>query len=357
MKNIIKIILFNILVILTIILIYLLFFPKKSYVDTLLDEQLNPTIEETFSSNINSMKIASINYFEKNENEKVTLEELIKNELLTDLKDSNKEKCDTDSYAEKKDNKILISLKCNDKEEKVEIDLEQKEKKKMFCLYEYKKEYDDKYSEWSDWSEWSKEEKKKDELTNVETKIENESNGTTIVSKSETISIDADKYISLACPEGYIEENQRCKKKQESNTIKASLKYTCPNGYGRNGTKCYNGYSTIDATKNYYCPSNSESTEFILSGSECKTYNIKYFDTNIVEYKYTCKEGYYLSDNKCYKEIEYDEEVEDTKEVTYYRYQTRKKLDKKIDIIWSSKDNKELLDRSYNITREISCEF
>ena len=71
---------------------------------------------------------------------------------------------------------------------------------------------------------------------------------------------------------------------------------------------------------------------------------------------FTSSETDFVKENDC---IGYfiEEEVKDYEEVTYYRYQTRNKIDKKNDIIWSSKDNKDLLNKSYNMTREISCEF
>jgi len=359
MRNSTKIILFNILIILTIILIYLLFFPKKSYTEKLLEK--NPEAEEVFNSNINSMKIAAINYFENNETEKVTLDELIKKELLFDLKDSNNNSCKKESYAEKHNDKITIDLKCEDKEDKIEFNIENnienKKRKKLFCLYEYTKETNKEYTDWSDWSEWTKDEKEKNDLTNVETKTETIEKGTKTVYNTKTISIDANKYVSLACPNGYQEEDSRCKKKQELNTINASIKYTCPNGYTKSGTKCYKGNNYIDATKSYYCPQDGKGTEYKLSNDKCKIYNVIYYDTSIVEYKYYCDSSYYLDGTKCNKQIEYEEEVKDYEEVTYYRYQTRNKIDKKNDIIWSSKDNKDLLNKSYNMTREISCEF
>ena len=47
-----KKILVTLLIILTIILMYTIIFPKKSYVETILDEELNPEIEENFNKNI-----------------------------------------------------------------------------------------------------------------------------------------------------------------------------------------------------------------------------------------------------------------------------------------------------------------
>jgi len=106
--------LFNILLILTLVVIYLLFFPKKSYIKAKYEE-FNPKAEETFNSNINSMKVASTKYFIDKKESKVTLKKLIDNNLITELKDSNEDTCDTKSYVEKKDDGLLINRECKDK--------------------------------------------------------------------------------------------------------------------------------------------------------------------------------------------------------------------------------------------------
>ena len=159
-----KKILTTLLLILMIILIYTIIFPKKSYVETLLDKELTPQIEETFNKNINTMKIAANEYFKESESKTVTLQELIEKKVITELKDSNNETCDNKSYVEKTNAKTTIYLKCNDKEETINIENKTKENK-MLCLYEYKKEKE----ELSDWSEWTEKEIKEDNNTVVET--------------------------------------------------------------------------------------------------------------------------------------------------------------------------------------------
>ncbi len=348
-------ILFNILVVLTILFIYFLFFPKNSYVKTKLDEELNPIIEESFSKNMNSLKIASVNYLDKNESESVTLQELIDKNLLVDLIDSNGNTCDTNSYVKKTEDGMIINLKCSDKEDTITI--RKTEKEKLLCLYEYRKETETGYSDWSEWSDWSTEPKEKNDLTNVETKTEQEENGTTISNDVREIRIDAYKNNRIACPSGFEESNGKCKKRKESNSISASISYNCPNGYNRNGLNCYNNQNVIEATKNYYCPTNQSNIEFELVDSTCKTYYVTYVAPIGNETYYTCPAGYTLSGENCYTTEEYETEETDYKEVTYYRYQTRNKIDAKFDIIWSSKDDKELLNNSYNMIRKVTCEF
>ena len=220
----IRTILFNVLVILTILFIYLKKKKKKSYVKEKLNNVTSPQVEETFNQNINSMKIAANRYFEENDKTSVTLKELIKNNLLVDLKDSNDSLCDTEkSYSELKDKTLYVHLKCTDSEKTIEEKFEEneeteieekeeietkeneetetkekeetetKEKKKLFCLYQYEKQIEEGYTDWSDWSNWQLEEVEKDEFTNVETKIEEELDGTKIVNDSREISIQATK--------------------------------------------------------------------------------------------------------------------------------------------------------------------
>lgn len=361
MKNssLIRTILFNTLLVLTLLVIYLLFFPKKSYVKEKL-ENSNPEVDETFNSNVNNMKIASLNFFENNESNKVTLQELIDKNLLVELKDSKGISCDNNSYVEKEDNKLLINLKCSDKEDKKEILLDNSEnnnEERLLCIYEYKKETSEGYTEWSDWSEWTKDKIEKNEYTNVEEKIEKEEDGKETIEKTREYSIEATYNTKQGCPDGATVSNGMCKKREETNSISASVKYSCPQGYNRNGDTCYGNVNSLPAIKQYYCPSNQGTVEFELSGDRCRTFNIRYTSPNETQAYYTCPNGYYLSGNRCYASETYNEEVPKYKDVTYYRYQKREKTNKKIDIIWSSKDNQELLDKEYIISRVITCEF
>lgn len=352
-SSLIRTIIFNILLILTLVFIYLLFFPKKSYVKTKLENKISPKVEETYNTNINNMKIASDAYFENNNVNKVTLEELVSNNLITQLKDSNDEFCSLNSYVEQDDEKTTIRLICPDNEGTVEIP----KNKENNCVYEYKKEISEGYTEWSDWSEWSLEKKESNDLTNVETKTEKEEDGTEIVNDSNQINIDAYWNQTSACPDGYYEEGDRCKRKEMKNSISASVKYTCPDGYRRSGTNCYNGNRSTTAKKIYYCPSDQSNIEFVLDGSSCQTYAITYTNKNASNGYYSCPDGYNLSGSTCYKYETSTHEQTKYKETTYYRYQTREKTASKIDVIWSYKDNQELLDKEYNMSEEPKCDF
>ncbi len=350
-------ILFNVLVILTIIFIYFMFFPKKSYVEEKLNLTLNPIIEETFNQNINSMAIASTKYFEENEKTKVTLSELIKNNLLVELKDSNNEICDVnESYSEKSNSKLSIYLKCNDKEDLV-VKKIKNEENKLFCLYQYEKKEPLGYTEWGAWSDWQEEKVEANELTNVETKIEKELDGTKTVTDNKQVSIDATLKTRISCPTGYSAEGTKCKKRVESKSITASISYSCPPGYTRNGTMCYSKDNTKEATKKYYCPTNQTNIEYELSGSTCKVYMLRYKEATKKESYYACPNNYQLSNNKCYKTETYEKEIDNYKEVTYYRYQTREKKAEKNVIKWSRPNDNNLLNDEYNMTIEVFCEF
>lgn len=334
----VRTILFNLLVILTILFIYFFFFPKKSYTKEQLDIEVSPIIDDMFNQNINNMKIASKIYFEENEETKVTIEELKNKNLLAELKDSNNEACNKDSYIQKEKRKTIYHLECNDKKD--EIIIYEPSNDKFLCIYQYEKK-EKFYTEYSDWSTWSLDKIDGDELTNVETKIEQEKTNDEQIEdatiKNETI-----------CENGYTLSNNTCKKRTLTNNIKASLKYNCKDGYTRSGTMCYKGNLKEPAQKKYSCPSNSQNVEFEVNGETCDVYSIRYKEPNKIN-KYECNEGFELKNNKCYK-------YETYKYITYYRYQKRD-IKEKIDIKWSIKDDNNLLTKEYSMVGPITCEF
>ena len=353
-RKIIKLVLFNLLVILTMTFIFLLFFPKKSYIESKINDDSNNSIME---NNIKNMKLAALNYFEKNNVKKVSLKELLDKELINELKDNKGISCSNESYAEKENEKIKINLTCDNVNKEEEIDLSENQNNKLICIYEYQKEKNKEYTDWSEWSDWSKEKIEKTNLTNVETKEELEQEGTKIEIIDETITKPANKNIKAVCPKGYAEVNSQCKTKTRLNTISASVLYTCPNGYKKNGVKCYSNTSSINAEKKYYCPSGDKYIEFELSNEQCQVYKISYANKEKDEIYYTCDEGYKLSGDTCYKTVQREEEVDNYKKITYYRYQTRTEKPSKYDIKWSIKNDKELLEQEYNMVREITCDF
>ncbi len=128
-------------------------------------------------------------------------------------------------------------------------------------------------------------------------------------------------------------------------TQNRDVKYSCAEGT-LNGDKCVIKVNpeVIASEKSYKC---SEGT---LKDNKCiiTTENEEKTDVNIT---YSCKEGI-LKDNKCVITKESPESTKYTlKEVTYYRYSTRKYVKESISYKWSaSKTDKKLLDAGYKLT-------
>ena len=311
----IRTITFNILVILTLLFVYFFFFPKKSYVKDKVDN-LDPLVNDKFKENINTMKIASDEYFSINENKTVTLQELIDQDLVIDLNDSKGEACSTTSYVEKTDEMIKIHLECKDKSGDRFISLKDG---KFLCVYQYEKKLESGYTEWSNWSEWTTNQIEANELINVETEIRKESDGKTTVPETKEETIDAYARTEKIYTET-IDANQQT--------------------YNKNG-KTYVSFT---------CPANTSNKEYVKENTKCKVYTVRVTS-------YSCPEGYNLSGSTCHRTISSNQEIDKFKDVTYYRYQTREKTNEKIDIKWSTKDDQNLLNDSYNMVGKISCEF
>ena len=99
--SLIRTILFNILVIITILFIYLFFFPKKSYIGQKINNKPTNDTDTTFKENIRNLKIASDVYFEENKENKVTIKKLKEENLIAEIIDSNGISCDEESYIDK----------------------------------------------------------------------------------------------------------------------------------------------------------------------------------------------------------------------------------------------------------------
>lgn len=358
MKNnkIITTIFFNVLVLLTIVFIYMLLFPKRSYIKEKLENSLDTLIEKTFEQNIVNMKIASETYFENNNQNKITLQELIDNNLSAELIDGSGHACSNASYVEKTEEKMTIYLECEDKTDTREIKLKEQEEK-LLCIYQYKKELPAFYTKWSEWSDWQIEEITKSELVNVETKIEKDFVGTKTITDIKQTSENAKINTRLICPKGYEEYNSKCKQTIKLNQIKAYISHSCPEGYKINGTRCYKNENIVEATKKYFCPINRNNVEYELQGTMCQAYRVFYQDATKTETYYTCSSGYKLNGNKCYKDVQYEYDIDEYKETTYYRYQTRIKENAKYDVKWSHKDDEKLLSDEYTIVGKVTCEF
>ena len=348
-------VLFNVLVILTILFIYYMFFPKKSYVDDKLKKLTSPNDTASFNKNMTNMEVASKKYFLDKDTDKVTLGELIDNKYLVD--DSSNASCSKDeSYASLSGDSISIYLKCNGHDETREVTLERSSVGEI-CIYQYEKETETGFSDWSDWSDWQKEEVLESELIHVETKVESLSTGVSSVDDYREVSIDAYVNYSNSCPDGFTDNGCKCIMKEVLNSFDASVSYSCPSGYSRNGFNCYKDGDVVSASKEYYCPSNTGSLEFSLSGSSCSAYSVRSRDYVGSQTYYSCPDGYELRGSECYTTEYYEDEVENFEDVTYYRFQTRSKLDGKKDIKWGHVNNQDFINDGYDMTEEIFCGF
>jgi len=103
-------------------------FPTKGYINKQIDKKIGISENQVFTNNINTMKDAALGYYVgKNlpeKDAKMTLEEMLNKNLLTQITDSNGKTCDAKkSYIEvtnnKDDYKLKVNLACNNKEEYV----------------------------------------------------------------------------------------------------------------------------------------------------------------------------------------------------------------------------------------------
>ena len=130
---------------------------------------------------------------------------------------------------------------------------------------------------------------------------------------TKTTTIDGTPSTSYSCPNGGTRDGSKC-------TLTASPSkttvYTCPSGYTKTGegenTKCS---KTVQGEGNYYC----EDASAVLTGNKC----VKTVEGGISHY--TCPTGYTLSGTKCSKTttvtIDADKE---TKTSTSYKYKWSK---------------------------------
>lgn len=130
-ESTLKDVILKILFIVLAIFIIIWLFPTKSYVSNLIDKKLGTKSDQTFSTNINTMKETALSYYngdrlpeKEGDKNKLTLKELLNKNLLIEFTDSDGKKCDTNkSYVEitkqKSDYSLKVNLACKTKEAKI----------------------------------------------------------------------------------------------------------------------------------------------------------------------------------------------------------------------------------------------
>ena len=226
----IKDILIQVLFVAIFIFLLMWLFPMKKDVKNALKNlnietaNLQPLYDQIFNNNVQTMKEAAISYYttprlpEKiGDEKKMTLADMLKNNLVLSFSDSKGKQCDLlESYVsitKMSDEYILkVNLKCSEQEDYILVHLgcynycdggicEKKEETPVVnptptptpkpvvndkYEYEYIKVTDGKWGDWSNWSEWTKNVITSTDYRVVETKTETE---TTYKDETKTVTV------------------------------------------------------------------------------------------------------------------------------------------------------------------------
>jgi len=304
-----KNIILKLLVIVVVIFIIIWLFPTKGYLDNQIDKKIGISEDQVFNNNISVMKEGALGYYvgsrlpqTTDKKEKLTLQEMLDKNLLTQIKDSKGNNCDTKkSYVEvtkdKDDYKLKVNLTCKNKEEYVisyfgaydycTSDVCEKKKLTEDITSENNKEENNQdtvstgecqysksnggyWTNYGNWSSWTTSKVNSSNSRQVQTKTEKIQTGTQTVKSGTTV------------------QKQTPKK----------LTYS-------NGAVIYECSSEFD---NY---------------------------------------GRYTSPRYCIKTVPQYETKPVYKQVTYYKYRDRKYINKGINYIWDTCNNSELLSQGY----------
>lgn len=393
----------QILFVVLFIFILIWLFPTKGYLknNTVTKDELKDSLQvlygQAFANNIDSMREAATGYFTserlpKNVGDSVTLTlgEMLDKRLVLPFKDSNNQACDSEKSfvtLTKMDNEyqMKVQLSCSDYSDYIisyigcygycDKDLCQQQTTKPVAnqttnnnpkpvsttyTYEYRKTWQNEWSDWSDWSEWSTTKTASNSNTRVEIKTEPVFDGynqvysiigykDVTVYETQTVGggsvgtytdvIDATKSTSGSghytdwAYQGYVTSQYALSTAVgENSTIKyeyVSDKTTvdCSNVCKNVTTYTYKKYtrSYVSGGTNYTCPSG-----YTLSGTKCsKTYTVN-STAQTVQVPVTKSEPIYGYVNGSAR----------YKNVTYYRYMTRTLVKEAgSDTKWSQSSN------------------
>lgn len=306
-------IILKIILILLVTFIIIWLFPTKDYVSNLINQKLGTSEEQVFNNNVNTMKNAALSYYtgsrlpqNNGDKSKLTLKEMLDENLLIEFTDSKGKTCDTKkSYVEitknEEDYKMKVNLSCSDKEayivsyiglydycaggvcekkkltenEESQETLESQEPQTTANECKYAKTSGGYYTNYGNWSSWTTNRVTSSNTREVQTKSEKVQTGVTTVKTGTTTSQSNPKKITYS-----------------------------------NGAVVYECSSQYDNAGRYTSP----------------RYCIK------TTAKYEQKAVYKMQ--------------------TYYRYRDRKYVNRNTDYKWDSCDNTELTQKGYTKTGE-----
>lgn len=270
--------------------------------------------------------------------------------------------------------------------------------------YEYVKRTGGSWSDWSNYSEWSTKSVIKNDTTDVETKVVKENytydktvnkdeymgystcevlSGYTLVSNENgvcnysKIDVITDKPI---CPDvsGYVNTSRTGFTCNYSKTVTSDTEYTlsyygtgsgsyvpkdtkefhyvlksadyvynCDGSCGMKWYYVYKIYKKVYKTENVTTTGDAKCLDgYYKSGSLCAKNNVTKTTRDA-----SCPKDQKISNGWCYKNVSSVIQVNDTKDVTYYRYRTRDYVGGKTDYKWSTSNNdNSLLNSGYKLT-------
>ncbi len=297
-------IILKLLVAVIVVFLIIWLFPTKGYINNQIDKKIGVSENQVFTNNLNTMKEAALGYYignrlpQTNKAEKMTLEDMIDKNLITEITDNNGKSCDTEkSYVEvtknKDDYKLKVNLTCGktekyiisyfgnydyctgdvcEKKKLTENDSTQEDDKTVATASEceYSKASNGYWTNYGNWSNWTTAKINSSNSRQVQTKTERVQIGTKTVQNGTTI------------------QKHTPKKLTYSN---GAVVYECGSEY-----------------------------------------------TNA---------GRYTSPKYCLKAVPKYEQAPVYKDVTYYKYRDRKYVNKNTDYKWSTCNNSELLNNGY----------
>jgi len=413
-------IIIQILFVVLFIFILIWLFPTKGYLknNTVTKDELSDSLQvlygQAFANNVDSMRVAATGYFTverlpKNVGDSVTLTlgEMLDKRLVLPFKDSNNQACDSEKSfvtLTKMDNEyqMKVQLSCSDYSDYIisyigcygycDKDLcnQQTTTKPVVnkpsnnkpsenkpnpqpvsktYTYEYRKTWQNEWSDWSPWSNWSTTKVTSDNNTRVEIDTRQEIVGynqvSTIIGYRDVVT-----YETKVIPGGAV---------GTYTDVKDATKVSSGSGYYTDWT--YQGYVTSQYALSTAVKDNSTvKYEYVSDkttidcSNVCKnvtTYTYKKYTRSYQSgsASYTCPSGYTLNGTKCSKTFTVNSSSQTIKvpvtksepiygyvdgspiykSVTYYRY-TKRTLIKEAgsDVKWSKSDNDtELLNNGY----------